>query len=336
MKLSICMPTYNFGSFIGETLQSIVPQLMSGVEIVIFDGGSTDATEAVVTEFQRTCPAIRYVKQAHRGGIDRDMASTVALARGEYCWLFSSDDIMRPHALRRALAEIDSGLDVYLGGLTLCDRQMHPLGEHPIHRAPPGSVFQLSDAAQRRRYFASAITTPAFFSFMGSILVRRDRWMAGTLEEEFVGSCWAHVVRMLRLVPRGLSIKLLGDSLLFKRGGNDSFMDRGLVHRYAIAIDGYQRIARAVFGERSYEARHMRRVIVNEFPPKVFFFAKVLCRREPRAQDEHELARLVRAAYRDPTPRNLAYRLLYSTIPVRGYEAARFIHRKLRRPPPSA
>ena len=336
MKLSICMPTYNFGRFIGDTLQSIVPQLTPEVEIVVFDGGSTDDTAQVVARFQQDTPAIRYVKQAHRGGIDRDMASTVAQARGRYCWLFSSDDIMRPGALQRALREIDGGLDIYLGGLTLCDFRMHPIGEHMIHRAPAGSVFQLSDPAQRKRYFRLAVTTPAFFSFMGSILVRRERWEAGTLDEEFVGSCWAHALRMLRLIPTGLTVKILGESLLLKRGDNDSFMDRGLVHRYAIAIDGYQRIARSVFGEDSYEARQIRRVLVNEFPPQAFFFAKVLGRRGVQPRDERELDRLVRAAYRDHTAKNLAYRCLYAAMPVRAYELARAVYRRIRGRPISA
>jgi abequosyltransferase len=330
MRLSICIPTYNFGAFIAETLDSIVCQLAPGVEVVILDGGSTDDTERVVREYVGRYPALRYVRQPHRGGIDRDMARSVELASGEYCWLFSSDDIMRPQALRRALDEIDSRLDVYLGGVTLCDRAMRFIAEHPVHGAPPGSVFQLADEAQRRRYFALAHTTTAFFSFMGSIVVRRGRWAAGALDEEFVGSCWAHVVRLLRLIPQGLTVKVLGESLLLKRGENDSFMDRGLVHRYGIAIEGYQRIARTVFGDGSYEARHIRRVLVNEFPPRAFFFAKVQLRRAGREDDIAALDRLAALAYRDRGARNLMNRLAYRFTPVWGYEAARAVYKTLR------
>lgn len=48
IRLSICMPTYNFGKFIGETLESIMKQIPDGVEIVVLDGGSTDNTCDVV------------------------------------------------------------------------------------------------------------------------------------------------------------------------------------------------------------------------------------------------------------------------------------------------
>jgi abequosyltransferase len=330
VKLSVCIPTYNFGAFIAETLESIVCQLTPEVEVVVLDGGSSDDTESVVRDYASRVPAVRYVRQPHRGGIDRDMARSVELALGDYCWLFSADDVMRPRAVQRALHEIESGLDLYLGGLTLCDRAMRVLAEHAVHAAPPGSIFQLADAGQRRRYFGMALTTTAFFSFMGSILVRRSRWLEGSLDEQFVGSCWAHVVRLLRLIPQGLAVKYLGDSLLLKRGENDSFMDRGLVHRYAIAIEGYQRIGQAVFGDASYEARHLRRVIVNEFPPKAFFFAKVQLKRGARESEIAALDRLAALAYRDHSARNVAYRLAYRMTPVWGYEAARAVYKGVR------
>src|SRR5438128_5691210 len=95
VQLSICIPTYNFGAYIGETLESIMPQVVDGVEVVVLDGGSTDDTEEVVESFQRRSPALRYHRQDERGGIDRDLARTLELAHGEYCWIFCADDIMK-------------------------------------------------------------------------------------------------------------------------------------------------------------------------------------------------------------------------------------------------
>jgi abequosyltransferase len=332
MKLSICIPTYNFGAFIGQTLASIVPQIVVGVEIVILDGGSTDNTEEAVRPFLAKGP-VRYVKQAARGGIDRDMARSIELAGGDYCWLFSSDDLMKPGALERVLGEIGSGLDIYLCGLTLCDREMNVIGEHRVLRAPWGSVFHLEDAADRHRYFAAAETTTGIFSFMGSIILRRSRWMEQALDESYVGSCWAHVVRILRMIPRGLTVKYLGESLQFKRGGNDSFMDRGLVHRYAIAIDGYYRIAGDLFGENSVEAGCVRRVIANEYPPNAFLLAKAKCLRDNLRDELPELDRLARVVYRERSLRNIINLALYRAIPVPAYMSARRIyHRILQRP----
>jgi abequosyltransferase len=329
MKLSICIPTYNFGAFIGETLASIVGQLEPGIEVVVFDGGSMDDTEAVVGRVAAQYPAVRYVRQALRGGIDRDMARSVELALGEYCWLFSSDDIMKPGAMRRVLEETASGLDVYLGGVTLCDGNMAFVEEHPVLDAAWGAVFQLRHVEQRQRYFECARTTMAFFSFMGAIVIRRARWQAVPLDEAWVGSCWAHVVRILKMIPDGLAVKYLGESLLSKRSGNDSFMDQGLVRRYSIAIDGYHRIAEDVFGHDSLEARHLRRVIANEFSPKFFFFARSECLRSGRESDLAELDRLARKAYRDPGLKNRLYAATWRLLPLWAYEQARAAARRL-------
>jgi abequosyltransferase len=325
------MPTYNFGAFIGATLDSIVPQLQAGVELVILDGGSTDHTERVVQPYVDKYPQVTYVRQASRGGIDRDMARTVDLARGEYCWLFSSDDMMKPGALQRVLGEIGSGLDLYLCGLTLCDGRMGVLSEHSVSSAAWGSIFDLGDATQRAEYFAHAQTTTAIFSFMGSIIFRRSRWQEHSLEEKYVGSCWAHVVRILRMITKGLKVKYLGESLLLKRGENDSFMDKGIVHRFALAIDGYHRIAADVFGDDSVEALHMRRVIANEFPLRAMIFTRVHLRDQNRVAEIPELNRLAATTYRDPTLLNFFRRAGYHLIVDTAYKVARSIYRTLRR-----
>ena len=311
IKLSICIPTYNFAVFIGQTLESIIPQLAPDVEVVILDGGSSDDTPKVVRTFLDCGLPISYVRQEFRGGIDRDMARTVELARGEYCWLFSSDDIMKPGAVRTVLEEIQSGHDVYLCGLTLCDFDMNVISEHPVSRAGHGEVFDLKRDADRRRYFKLAETTTALFSFMGSLIFKRERWHQHEIERGYIESLWAHVVRLLRMIPNGLKVKYFGESLLYKRSGNDSFMERGLVHRYAMAIDGYHRIANDIFGARSFEARHIRRVLVNEFPPRIFFSLKQDSLKADRGAEIPEIDRLARKAYCDATVRSLAYLLDY-------------------------
>jgi abequosyltransferase len=315
IKLSVCIPTYNFGEFIGETLASILPQVVAGVEVVVLDGGSTDETPAVVREFQARYPALRYHRRAERGGIDRDMALVVELARGEYCWLFSSDDTMKPGAIAQVLGQVRSGLDVYLCGLTLCTCDMRPLKDHPVMDARSELVFDLGREDDRRAYFERAETTTAFFSFLGSVIFKKMRWDAIPLDEDFVGSCWAHVARIFRMIPSGLSVKYLAESYLWKRCDNDSFMDSGLIRRFAITIDGYRRLAEAFFAPGSFEAHHIQRVVTAEFPPYVLAYAKLTSSGASPA-DRRLLERLVASVYAEPSLRNRLYRALYRVVPV--------------------
>lgn len=315
IRLSICIPTYNFGEFIGETLESILPQVVVGVEVVIFDGGSNDDTQEIVETLQVRFPRLRYHRRGKRGGIDRDMARTVELAHGEYCWLFSSDDLMKPHAISQMLEQIESGLDVYLCGLTICTCDMRPLKAHPVLDLPSETTFDLGREDDRRIYFAHAETTTAFFSFLGSVVFKKARWDALPLDESFVGSCWAHVARIFRMIPDGLRVKYLAEAYLLKRSDNDSFMDNGFIRRMAITIDGYHRLANTFFLPDSFEARHIRRVVAAEFPPYVMLYAKWIGA-GASSDDRRLLGRLVEEVYKDASLRNWLYRLAYEAMPM--------------------
>jgi abequosyltransferase len=315
LALSICVPTYNFGEFIGEMLDSVMPQVCAGVEVVILDGGSTDDTPEVVRRFQSAFPALRYHRREERGGIDRDMARTVALARGTYCWLFSSDDTMKPGAIARVLERIRSGLDVYICGLTLCTCDMRPLKDQPVLDAPASAVFDLACERDRLAYFERAKTTTAFFSFLGSVIFKRARWDAIPLDEDFVGSCWAHVARFFAMIPAGLRVEYLAFAYLWKRCDNDSFMDSGLIRRFAVTIDGYHRLADTFFGAESLEARHIRRVVTAEFPPYILAYTK-LTSGGASVEDRRLLKQLVATVYAEPSWQHRLYRRVYKGIPT--------------------
>ena len=321
-RLSICIPTYNFGDFIGATLDTIVPQLVDGVEVVILDGGSTDQTPDVVAAYRARHPAIRYERRPERGGIDRDLARTVELARGEHCWLFCSDDLMRPGAVASVLEDIGSGHDLYVCGFTLCAPDMRPLFDAPIMHLVADAEFDLADPRDRLAYFAAARTTPAFFSFAGSLIFKKAVWEREGLNEDFVGSCWAHVARFFALMPQGLTLKWLARSHVDKRTENDSFMDRGVIRRYALAIDGYNRLAATYFGDDSPEARHIRRAVRNEFPPWILLHAKLESEGNGYREDLPLLDRLAETVYRDRSATNRLYSFVYRATPIGAYRAA--------------
>jgi abequosyltransferase len=330
--LSICIPTYNFGGFIGATLESIVSQLPEDAEIVVLDGGSTDATAEVVAQFRSRCPQIEYHRQEARGGIDRDMARSVGLARGQYCWLFSADDIMRPRSIERVVRAIATSRDLYLCKHTNCDFNMKMFGETGILKIANETTFDLADPAQRLRYFESAETTEAFFSFIGGIIVKREKWNSIPLNEAFVGSCWAHAARMFELIATGLSITYMPETLLDRRGDNDSFSDKGMVNRYRIAIDGYHKLASTFFPSGSREAFHIRRVIRNEFNFAVFVYAVMHCRKDPSRESVSLLNQLIRKAYCDAPITGLLIRLGCAVFPGRLYRQVKAWYKRIPTP----
>jgi abequosyltransferase len=315
-RLSICIPVYNFAAFIGETLESIIPQVTDEVEIVVVDGASTDNTAEVIAAFQRTFPRLRYHRLEKKGGIDRDMARSVELAQGEYCWLFGGDDIMIPGALSNVLKNIDLNCDVFICESVLCGKNMQPIRKHNIFSISTERAFDLQDDADRRDYFASAMNTAAFFSFCSSLVFKRSRWDALELDERFVGSHWAHVARFFRMIPAGLLVKYLTEPHLYKRGENDSFLGQGLVNRYRITIEGYDKLANTFFGKQSTEAAHIRRTIKAEHNLKSLLDAKLICSQRGLQADIKVLDHLASTLYFDPILSNRVSLLVYKYTPL--------------------
>ena len=62
----------------------------------MLDAASTDGTREVVEDSPGDSLVLRYIRQDTNQGVDRDYDRTVELARGEYCWMMSDDDILTP------------------------------------------------------------------------------------------------------------------------------------------------------------------------------------------------------------------------------------------------
>lgn len=316
-KLSICMPTYNFAEYISDAVRSILDQDGSSeVELIVFDGGSTDNTHAVMTQLCDEYPQIRYIRASAKGGIDQDLSSTIAHAIGDYCWLFSSDDIMHPRSLRTILSEIVSGRDVYICKHLECTIDMEPILEWPALRVSSNEDFDLSNSEDRRRYFSLAENTEPFFSFMSGIVVKRATWDSIPLPLEFLGTCWAHVARLFKAIPAGLTVKYLAQPLLSRRGENDSFSGSGIVNRYRIAVDGFDRLADVFFGKDSIEAFHIRRVLRNEIKIGSLILAKASCIAQPNVDDKITLDNIVKTLYYDRSIKTRILKLFYRMCPV--------------------
>jgi len=248
IKLSICIPTYNRATFIGSTLTSILTQHNDQVEVVVVDGASTDGTPEIVAALQQQHTNLIYHRGTRNQGVDRDMATSVELARGEYCWLMSSDDWIKPGAITRMLDEIASGDDIYLCNVTLCNGKMSPIRDSRfLSLRRTADRFELSDRAQLLNYLNLGTSNAALFGYMCCIAFKRSRWIQVGYNQDFDRSCYAHVYTLLSFIRAGCSLKYIPDSLVLNRPDNDSFSSQGLEKRYLLDFDGYIRIANSIF-----------------------------------------------------------------------------------------
>lgn len=265
IRLSICIPTYNYGRFIGSAIDSIRSQYLPGTEIVVLDGGSTDDTREIVERYREECPYVNYHYQPVKGGIDQDMARTVALARGRYCWLLSADDALADGALRRIFDEIESAHDVYLCNRTLCDIELRPLRPQSwLSGTGEDAEIDLDDDQKLAQYFGRAQSIGALFSFMSTIIFRRDSWNRVDARAALMGTNYAHVHRLFAMRSFGGKMKYLAAPLVLCRGDNDSFLSLGLAGRHYIDLRGFHMIAAALFPQSALLRKRFKGVINRE------------------------------------------------------------------------
>jgi glycosyltransferase involved in cell wall biosynthesis len=103
--VTVVVPTYNRARLIGETIESILAQTFSQIELIVVSDGCTDGTEAVVEAF---CdPRITMVRQTNSGGPARPRNAGIELARGKYVAFCDDDDLWMPEKLEKQVAVME-------------------------------------------------------------------------------------------------------------------------------------------------------------------------------------------------------------------------------------
>jgi len=105
------MVTYNHERWIGEAIEGVLAQELSGdFELVIGEDASSDNTRAIVLDYQRRYPhLIRVIVSDHNVGAGKNHARVVAAARGELLAFCEGDDYWcHPRKLQEQAAILES------------------------------------------------------------------------------------------------------------------------------------------------------------------------------------------------------------------------------------
>ncbi|HKS23014.1 MAG TPA: glycosyltransferase family 2 protein [Thermoanaerobaculia bacterium] len=153
MLLSIVIPSYNQGSYIRETLDSIFAQDYRPIEVLVQDGASKDDTVEILHSYD--APELRWWSEPDRGVVDA-VNKGLARASGDVVAIQSSDDFYLPGAFRAAIdALTSSGAGLVYGDVEYVDAQSRVSGRTTL---PP---FDLYEYAGKLTYIPQA---SAFFT----------------------------------------------------------------------------------------------------------------------------------------------------------------------------
>ena len=101
--VSIIMPAFNCGDFIGTTLDSVINQSYKNWEVIVVDDCSTDNTADVVQEYIKKDNRIKYHKLEKNSGAAVARNKAVDLAAGKYMAFLDSDDVWFPEKLTKQI-----------------------------------------------------------------------------------------------------------------------------------------------------------------------------------------------------------------------------------------
>ncbi len=95
IAVSVIVPVFNSERYICECINSLRSQILSCIEIIIIDDGSTDSSSRICDNFARKDSRIKVIHQENRKqGYARNIG--IQLAKGEYIAFVDSDDWVGP------------------------------------------------------------------------------------------------------------------------------------------------------------------------------------------------------------------------------------------------
>jgi len=167
--LSIVIPAYNEGAFIGTLLERILAVPVEGMgfdkELIVVNDGSTDCTEEVAREFASRVAQIRCFTQVPNQGKGKAVQRGIKEATGDYILIQDADLEYDPHDYLKLLARLGSA-DVIYGSRTLGQLQrsdgltLFP-GRHPQQGAASwlaGVLLTLFTMLLYRRWITDTLT----------------------------------------------------------------------------------------------------------------------------------------------------------------------------------
>lgn len=96
--VSIIVPVYNGERYLRESLDSILAQTYSRVEILVMDDASTDSTPEIIASYG---DRVKCYRQAQNKRQYQNVNEALAMVNGEYVAIYHADDIYEPTIVER-------------------------------------------------------------------------------------------------------------------------------------------------------------------------------------------------------------------------------------------
>lgn len=105
--VSIIIPTYNYGHFICDCVDSVLSQTHRNIQVIVVDDGSTDDTRSRLDHYGAK---LVYIYQENRG-LSAARNTGLAAAEGQFIQLLDADDMLHSGAIEHRLDLLQQNVD---------------------------------------------------------------------------------------------------------------------------------------------------------------------------------------------------------------------------------
>lgn len=151
-KVSVVIPVYNVEKYLRETLDCLVNQTLSDIEIICVDDGSTDSSLSILKEYAANDSRVKVLEQQNKfAGVARN--NGLKIATGEYVIFLDSDDVFDKTMLEKLVTKAEkTDADV-----TVCKCQLLMMKDNSVSECdycinekylPEKEVFSGSDISK--------------------------------------------------------------------------------------------------------------------------------------------------------------------------------------------
>lgn len=246
--LSICIPTFNRAGYIVATIESVLQQISienaGYVEICISDNASTDNTEQLVLDMIDSAGCqVKYSRNDENLGFDLNIQKVVSIASGQFCWILGSDDLAAKHSIDFLLSKIFNCAKI---DLFIFPRENFNAGSEHLgvtqwldQQGVKKRRYDFSQSNVLEDYYSHAISIGAGFSYISSMVFRKELWDGVEVDPRVIGSFYVHAFILGMACAQGITLEYIDNPLVRCRIGNDSFAESGRLKRVAIDFIAY-------------------------------------------------------------------------------------------------
>lgn len=182
MKVTIIVPVYNTEKELQNTLDSLINQTYSDIEILIINDGSTDNSEKIILEYKQKTEKIVYIKKENTGIADtRNLGITNAT--GDYILFVDSDDYISKVLVENLSKYMEQNVDLIKFKLQRVDE------EENILEKVDGAIFDKINGQEafNKLYCTDVLLdSPCVYLYKRDYLLKNNfKFKVGTYHEDF-------------------------------------------------------------------------------------------------------------------------------------------------------